>query len=323
MPGRAFGYSDIYGDQLSLVITFGYGDSRHAIVVLIDYLLGGGIKDCYVVDYTDALRTEYRKIGRDPDLTFSDYSIADASSILFKSLTKPVCPQDDEQVECVENYLDVVWARAELILSEAVPAAGQRKTRKPASASRNIHRIKVALRGTKPPVWRRFEVPSDISLKRLHDVLQAGFGWEDRHLFVFETPLGSYGIPDPDSDHRSAAHKKLSAVADWPGDKLRYEYDFGDGWEHEIVVEAVQPAEPGVAYPRCTAGRRAGPPEDCGGTWGYTELLGIMASPRHREYQARLDWLGLSSAAEFDPGRFDLAEANTGLAKVAKVLIKP
>ena len=323
VPGRAFGYTDIYDEQTSLVLTFAYGRKRHAVVVLIDYLLGGGIKDCYVVDYTESLRAKYRKVARDPELTFTDYSLPDAASLLFTSLSRPPCPQEPDQVECVQHNLDLVWARADLIIGQVLPPAASRQPRKPAAAPRNIHRIKVTLRGVRPPVWRRFEVPSDLSLTRLHDVIQAGFGWQNCHLFVFETPLGRYGIPDPDSGDRSAAHKKLSAVADWPGDIFRYEYDFGDSWEHDILVEAIQPAEPGVRYPRCTAGRRAGPPEDCGGVWGYAHLLSVLASPRHPEHAGRLKWLGLQSPADFDPARFDLAEVNGTLARIAKVLMKP
>jgi hypothetical protein len=130
-------------------------------------------------------------------------------------------------------------------------------------------------------------VPSDSSLARLHTVIQLGFGREDSHSYVFDTPAGRYGRRvDPELEIRNAASKKLSAVADWPGDKIRYEYDFGDSWEHDVVVEAVQPAQPGVAYPRCTAGKRAGTPEDC------------------------------------DPDLFDLDAAQNALARISKVLIR-
>ena len=233
--GRAFGYADIYGEQQSMVITFAYGRKRHAIVVLIDYLLGGGIKTCYVADYTDRLRTEYRRIAQDPALLFSDFDEAQARSLLLQALTRPPCPTEPDQVANVENYLDVIWARADLMARTRSPrhdspapatrvsTAQKGGPAKRAPAPRNVHRIKVTLRGTKPAIWRRFEVPSDINLKRLHDVIQAGFGWENSHLYVFETPQGRYGIPDPDGelDHRNAAYKKLSAVADWPGDKFR------------------------------------------------------------------------------------------------------
>jgi hypothetical protein len=180
----------------------------------------------------------------------------------------------------------------------------------------------VTLRGAKPPIWRRLEVPSDTTLYTLHRVIQASFDWQDYHLHVFETTVGRYGTPDPDgmADNFNDAYKKLSAVADWPGDRVRYTYDFGDNWELDIVVEAVQPAEPGVAYPQCTGGRRAAPPEDCGGVWGYATLLNVLANPKHEEHEAYLEWLGFETAAEFDPDTFDIHVVNNDLTR--RVLIR-
>jgi Plasmid pRiA4b ORF-3-like protein len=338
-PGTCFGYADIYGEQRAIVIPYSYGRKKHAIAVLIDYVLGGGIKDCYPVDYTGSLRDDYRKIGEQPELMFGDLDGAQARQILDAALSREPCPADPEQIEDVENYIDLLRARVELLPPPA-PAkkasqvrtghgkTGHGKTSQGPVASRpaaakNVHRLKVTLRGSKPPIWRRFEVPSDATLARLHAIIQLGFGWEDCHLWVFETLSGRYGSSDPDLEIRSAESKKLSAVADWPGDKLRYEYDFGDGWEHDIVVEAVQPAEPGVIYPRCTAGKRACPPEDCGGIPGYYRLLSTLANPRHENYAQMLQWLGISSPADFDPDRFDLEEANQYLARISKVLIRP
>ena len=230
---------------------------------------------------------------------------------------------DGEQAELWDSTeLDRLASVRKLPAIEVRPAIAP-KTGKKVAAPKNIHRIKVTLHGSKPPIWRRFEVPSSITLKRLHDVIQRGFGWQDYHLFVFDTPAGRYGVPDPDLDFRSAAYKKLSAVADWPGDRIRYEYDFGDRWEHDIVVEAVMPAEPGAEYPRCTAGRRACPPEDSGGLWGYYELLSTLANWRDPRHRTMLEWLGIESAAEFDPDHFNAAEVNAEFSHISKVLIKP
>ena len=337
-PGPCFGYADSYGDQRSIVVVFSYGRKKHAVVVLIDYLLGGGIKDCYLVDYTSKLRDEYRKAGADPDLRFTDLDTETAGEILGQALSSDPCPVEPDQIQDVENYIDLLRARVELLPRRSTPtgaaatgaaATGRAATApspgargKRAPAPRNVHRLKVTLRGTKPPIWRRFEVPSDMTLARLHTVIQLGFGWQNSHLWVFETPAGRFGSYDPELEIRSAASKKLSAVADWPADKIRYEYDFGDSWEHDVMVEAVQPAEPGVAYPRCTAGKRAGPPEDCGGIWGYYDLLNSLANPRHENHAQVLWWLGIESAAEFDPDHFDLNAANNALASISKVLIK-
>ena len=161
-------------------------------------------------------------------------------------------------------------------------------------------------------------MPSGISLQRLHDVIQAAFGWQDYHLWAFESPAGEYGSDGSGIGHRSAASAKLSDVAASAGDKIRYTYDFGDGWEHDLIVEDVLPAEPGAAYPRCTAGRRACPPEDCGGMWGYQYLLEVLADPGHEEHADRLEWLGLDSPDQFDPAGFELSEVSEALSSLGR-----
>ncbi len=192
----------------------------------------------------------------------------------------------------------------------------------PARGPVTVHRIKVTLAGSRPPIWRRLEVPSAITLRALHDVMQAAFGWEDYHMWVFESPKGRYGVADPELRIADAAAVRLDQLAPAPSGRLVYTYDFGDDWEHAIVVEAVGPAEPGVAYPRCLTGRRACPPEDCGGIWGYDYLLEILADPTHEEHQERLEWLGLDSADQFDPAAFDLTRTNAALSPLASVLVK-
>jgi hypothetical protein len=132
----------------------------------------------------------------------------------------------------------------------------------PAGTPKSIHQLKVTLRSVRPPVWRRLQVPSTISLGDLHFVLQAAMGWEDYHLHLFsiggetyadDRVEGPWGGRQKDEDRA-----RLDKVAPL-GARLRYEYDFGDGWEHDIVVEKVLPPEPGVTYPRCLTGRRACP----------------------------------------------------------------
>ncbi|MGW6485393.1 plasmid pRiA4b ORF-3 family protein [Streptomyces sp. NPDC055059] len=198
---------------------------------------------------------------------------------------------------------------------------------KPISRSRTapgttIHTIKVTLRGSRPPIWRRLEVPSGTTLQQLHHLIQVAFGWEDYHMWAFETPQDRYGTADRELGIRSAAAKRLDQVAPHTGDRFGYTYDFGDNWEHDILVEAVEDAEPGTAYPRCLTGRRACPPEDCGGVWGYEYLIEILADPAHEEHDDRLEWLGLDPADQFDPAAFDLAEVNTALSGYTAVLIK-
>ncbi|MFC4854594.1 plasmid pRiA4b ORF-3 family protein [Actinophytocola glycyrrhizae] len=163
-----------------------------------------------------------------------------------------------------------------------------------------------------PPVWRRVLVPATIRLDRLHEVVQATMGWQNAHLHAFSDGQTSYGVPDPELGfHDEHATKLNDLVA--PGERLEYTYDFGDCWDHEILVEEATVAESGQRYPRCVAGQGACPPEDCGGVGGYRQLAEILADPGHEEHRSMLDWFGLDSPARFDPARFDPDEANRRL----------
>ena len=143
----------------------------------------------------------------------------------------------------------------------------------PEDAATTVHRVKVSLYGARPPVWRRLEIPSAMPLNLVHAVLQVAFGWHDYHLHVFETVCGQFGSPDLDdwAERQDEAAATLAQVAAAERAKVVYSYDFGDDWRHDIVVEKIIPAEPGMAYPRCTGGRRDAPPEDCGGIWIFNE----------------------------------------------------
>jgi hypothetical protein len=182
-----------------------------------------------------------------------------------------------------------------------------------AAAPASVHQLKVTLRGIRPPVWRRLRVPSDVTLATLHRILQAAMGWEDAHLHRFRvggTTYGDRGLLGDVVD-RGERTARLGQVAPGPGSTLAYDYDFGDGWEHALVVGAVLAPEPGVRYPVCVAGKRACPPEDCGGPWGYGELLAAIGDSRHPAHADRLAWLG----GPFDPEAFDIADVNRRLAK--------
>ena len=169
-----------------------------------------------------------------------------------------------------------------------------------------IHRLRVELLGGEPPIWRSLEVRSDCSLKALHHVLQTAYGWEEVHLWQFDA--GRKRI-----DAMAAAAVTLMSVAPKTGDRLVYTYDFGDSWEHLILVEEFAQAAEGVQYPRCTGGQYAAPPEDCGGIWGYAELCEILSDPDHPEHEERLEWLGLDSADEFDSVAFEATLVDHGL----------
>lgn len=171
-----------------------------------------------------------------------------------------------------------------------------------------LYRLKVTLRRSRPPIWRRFVVPSDIALKRFHDALQAVMGWTDTHLHQFEADGVLYGTSDPEFGVRRVSESRtpLDRVLREPRDRMRYEYDFGDGWEHDILLEAVLPTEPRGVYPRVEAGKRACPPEDVGGPHGYVAFLEALRNPAHPEHHEVLEWVGRN----FDPETFTVRQAN-------------
>lgn len=174
-----------------------------------------------------------------------------------------------------------------------------------------IHRLKITLHDVEPPVWRRIEVPSSMTLGELSPVLEAAMGWLGGHLHLFDVDGLTYGTPDPDweTDDLDEGRYRLSDVLPSAGRSMRWDYDFGDGWEHTVEVEGIVAAEPGVMYPRCIAGERACPPEDCGGPWGYADLLEALADPDHPDHERLREWAPLG----FDPSRFDLEETDRAM----------
>lgn len=180
-------------------------------------------------------------------------------------------------------------------------------------SSKSVHQLKVTLRDVRPPVWRRIQVPSDFTFGDLHCVLQAAMGWEDDHLHAFMVGGERYAddeVEDPWGGRPKHEHDvSLDELAPL-GARLRYEYDFGDGWEHDIAVEKILPGDPAVTYPRCLAGRRACPPEDCGGPSSYAQLVEAIASPRGAEDEGLLEWVG----DDFDPEAFNVANVNASFA---------
>jgi len=179
-------------------------------------------------------------------------------------------------------------------------------------AKNDIYQIKVTLKHSKPPIWRRIQVRGDTRLDKLHYILQATMGWWNAHLHQFIVGNNTcYGEPHPDYgfDMRDERKVKLNQIAPGEKSKFVYEYDFGDSWEHVILVEKVLPPEKGVQYPRCIKGKRACPPEDVGGVWGYDDFVAAVKDPKHPEHDDMLEWWG----DDFDPEAFDLDEVNEAL----------
>ena len=180
-----------------------------------------------------------------------------------------------------------------------------------------IYHLKVVLAGLKAPIWRRLQVPGNANFGWLHAVLQVAMGWTNSHLHQFKVGGACYSDPrhlfaefEDDPEIFDEAKFTLQQLAPREQDTLGYEYDFGDSWEHEIAVERILPPDATAAkLAVCLAGARACPPEDCGSTSGYENLLNILKNRKHPEHKAMQEWLG----RPFDAAAFDVANTNTWL----------
>jgi hypothetical protein len=175
-----------------------------------------------------------------------------------------------------------------------------------------ILQFKVTLREIDPPIWRRIQVPAAYTFWDLHVAMQDAMGWTDSHLHEFcvgdpaDRAAPRIGIPNDDAfegDPETLPGWQVPVLEHLrePGDRVAYEYDFGDGWEHEVVLEEILPRASAGKYPRCIAGERACPPEDCGGVPGYESLLEALRDPDHEQHEEFVEWLG----GAYDPAAFD------------------
>lgn len=318
-----------------LVATFDRAGRGHAFVVIVDEQDCGAAADIIfadasaVPDLLDQLREDGRSDGLDIQAQYLDPAelrwhvehALDARAVHDGGLSADEWfdEEDEDDEDAAPPYpVLAVLVRARL--------ADLPEARRPAGARERPHADLVggefvvpqfgrpAPAKLPPPIWRRLLVPADTSLASLHGVILAAFGWHGGHMHAFETPYGGFGMADRELGHRAESPVTLEQVAPREKDKIQYTYDFGDDWVHEIVVEKVLDRDPALAYPRCTGGRRAAPPDDCGGGWEYAELVEILTDPQHPEHEERLDWLGLADAKQFDPAAFDVDEVNQALA---------
>ena len=174
--------------------------------------------------------------------------------------------------------------------------------------SDNVFQLKITLNHIKPPIWRRVLVDSDIKLPDLHKIIQTVMGWTNSHLHQFIIGNQYYSLPSDESFYKVVDYRriKLDSLFNTPKSNYIYEYDFGDGWEHSIVIEKILPRKKNTYYPICIDGKRSCPPEDCGGTFGYENLITIINNPEHEEYDEMMEWLG----DYFDPKEFNIDEVN-------------
>jgi hypothetical protein len=185
-------------------------------------------------------------------------------------------------------------------------------------AAERVYQFKITLKGIKPPIWRRIQT-KDCTLDKLHEHIQTAMGWTNSHLHQFEINGVRHGDPDliyegweDEEPPVNSRRLKISKIVPQDGKRFSfdYEYDFGDGWEHEIVFEGCLRAEKGTRFPLCLEGERACPPEDVGGTGGYEEYLEAMANPKHKEHDSFMEWRG-----PFDPVAFDAKAATKEMRK--------
>jgi hypothetical protein len=181
---------------------------------------------------------------------------------------------------------------------------------KTARRADSIVSLKVTLRDIRPPIWRRPLVPGGMTLGDLHHIIQAAMGREDAHLHVFDIAGRQYGDPHEVDDAADEARLTTNGVLRSGVSRFTYTYDFGDDWEHSIVIEGKRPPVEGRSYPACVAGKRNCPPEDCGGGWGYQELLAVLTEPAHPRRHERIELLG----EDFDPEAFAAEAADARVA---------
>jgi hypothetical protein len=180
-----------------------------------------------------------------------------------------------------------------------------------------IYQFKITLLGSQPSIWRRIQV-TDCTLDELHEHIQTSLGWTNSHLHHFRIGEKLYGDPMlleesmAEFDYRDSTRTRISKILPKSGKRFSftYEYDFGDGWEHDVLFEGCPKRDVGQKYPLCLEGERACPPEDCGGIGGFYELLATLANPKHEQHEVVTEWVG-----KFDPEKFDAKRATREMKK--------
>ena len=184
----------------------------------------------------------------------------------------------------------------------------------------DIYQIKVTLLGTNPPIWRRLLVPAVLTLAQLHVVLQIAMEWEGGHMHEFRVGHRHFGQSDPEDlsmgmpPVENERTVRLAGVLRRVGARVIYTYDFGDSWEHGIVLEKRLPVDPITKYPVCTDGQLACPPEDCGGVPGFYDLVEVITDPNHERHEELSEWI----SDDFDPQAFSVDHVNRRLSPIRR-----
>ncbi|MEK7621618.1 MAG: plasmid pRiA4b ORF-3 family protein [Patescibacteria group bacterium] len=183
--------------------------------------------------------------------------------------------------------------------------------------NKNFYQFKISLNYSKPLIWRRIQVPRTYTFWEFSCAILDAMGWSGGHLhgFTFSDKKNNWRminimVPSPDDEEYMdrIIDERTAKIADYfekISKQCKYEYDFGDGWVHTVLLEKVLPMMPGQKYPKCLAGKRTCPPDDCGGIGGYERLIEILKKPKHPEHKDMMEWLCLDFVNEFDPEEFD------------------
>lgn len=222
-------------------------------------------------------------------------------------------PREIQEIAFEKGLIPYIPADREA--NSGVSTGKRRDDAEGGSTADQVFQFKITLNESKPAIWRRIQV-QDRTLDKLHEHIQTAMGWTNSHLYQFEIDNQAYGDPDLLDDgfmDFECVDSTVTSIRDiLPSDGQRfhflYEYDFGDGWEHEVLFEGCPAAESGQQYPRCVEGERACPPEDVGGVWGYAEFLQAVVDPHHERHDELLECSG-----PFDPTAFDAAQATQAM----------
>ncbi|WP_340686883.1 plasmid pRiA4b ORF-3 family protein [Amycolatopsis coloradensis] len=246
------------------------------------------------------------------DVVSAPYVLEDLTELQLETLRITTDRDTERALDALQRLGAVTLGDKSAELTE-LGRSGMRRILGEPEAGDPIYQAKITLLEIEGlPVWRRVVVPAAIPLDRLHIVIQAAMGWENYHLHYFLDGNTYYGEAEPELQYRDERKVRLDDLVK-PGGRLLYNYDFGDNWDHEILIEEATAATSDGRYPRCVAGQAACPPEDVGGTGGYARLIQILGDPGHPEHRDVVDWLGLDDPDQFDPARFNLDEANQRL----------
>ena len=250
------------------------------------------------------------KLAKDKSLTVAE--VASMTMALAEDLPEGEAQQQVAILLVAKHLMDRLQ---EGIVSLTESKTNQKPKAKAKAASGVLFQFKITLLDIKPAIWRRIQI-RDCTLGDLHEHIQTAMGWWNYHLHQFNIDGEQYGPPSPDDFGMEMIDEdgvQLSGLLPKSGKKTRwnYEYDFGDGWRHEVVFEGSPPADPKAKYPLCVEGERACPPEDCGGPWGYADYLAAIADPNHEQHDEMMEWRG-----PFDPSVFDAKKATKEMRKV-------